>query len=75
MCQEYQPYLALKDVSCFRANGYAVVLFYYNHGLNFVSLCLGYGNHDEFCDYGLTEVLYEEAPPQGPTPYPLHVLF
>ena len=40
MCQE-QPYLALKDVSCFRANGYAVVLFYYNHGLNFASLCLG----------------------------------
>ena len=23
----------------------------------------------------LTEVLYEEAPPQGPTPYPLYVSF
>ena len=41
MSQEYQPYLALKDVSCFRASGYAVLLFYYNHGLNLASLCLG----------------------------------
>ena len=24
---------------------------------------------------GLTEVSYEEAPPQGPTPYPLYVPF
>ena len=24
---------------------------------------------------GLTEVLYEEAPPQGPTPYPLYIPF
>ena len=23
----------------------------------------------------LTEVVYEEAPPQGPTPYPLYVPF
>ena len=44
MCQEHQSYLGLKDVSCFKANGYAVVLFYYNLGLNFASLCLGYGN-------------------------------
>ena len=41
MCQEHQSYLGLKDVSCFKANGYAVVLFYYNLGLNFASLCLG----------------------------------
>ena len=41
MCQEHQSYLGLKDISCFKANGYAVVLFYYILGVNFASLCLG----------------------------------
>ena len=40
MWQEYKPLLKSQ---LFEANGYAVVLVYYKLGLNFVSLCFGYG--------------------------------
>ena len=44
MCQEYQPHLALTDDSCFRANGYAVVLFIITMVEILLPLVWGYGN-------------------------------